>query len=429
MSALRKSGAAVGVLIVAVVLLFIIYENVHSRIIFAIREDFSKPVPYDQTVPGIPGIRAEQCAECHQEFYDEWKTSYHAQAYVDPFFQAYWRKDDNIWICLNCHTPMEPQQEWLIEGLEGGKVHKPIKVKNPNFDPEFQLEGITCAACHVRDGVIEGPFGDTDAPHPTRYSPRFRSTDLCFTCHQVPSGPFQFYNGGPCSTFPEFEAGPYYKSGMICQDCHMPAVDRPLVPGGPVRSTRKHLWKGGHFPEMIKQAVTVQVTAGQTSYQAGEWAEFNLNLLNSGAGHKLPTGDPDRYFTITFEVVDGSGKVLKRQQDVMGRWIIWWPLIIEVYENRLTPLTSRDYTFRYRLPDNPEDLRLRAVVRYHIMKDKQYKMLQSDYGLSIEVPYVFTIFEQEVRFDEPLPLMAAQRHDPSNMCERGNGSAEPIHPG
>ncbi|HSG06110.1 MAG TPA: hypothetical protein VLB09_06900, partial [Nitrospiria bacterium] len=290
--------------------LFLIYDKVHSRIIFGIRDDFSRAIPYTSPVPGIPGIRAEQCGACHVEIYEEWKTSYHAKAYTDPFFQAYWKKDDQIWICLNCHTPLEPQQEFLIKGLEGGKVHKPVKVANPDFDPEFQKEGITCAACHVRDGVIEGPFKDMDAPHPTRYSERFTTTDICFTCHQVPSGPFQFYNGGPCSTFPEFEAGPYYQSGIICQDCHMPKVNRPLVPGGPVRPVRKHLWKGGHFPEMVKQAVTVQVGAEPSTMKPGEAVEWTLNLQNSGAGHKLPTGDPDRYFTIRFELVNPDGEVV-----------------------------------------------------------------------------------------------------------------------
>ncbi len=416
MHSIRKTWIVAVSLAALAAVLALVYENVHSRIIFGLREDFSKPVSYDSPVPGIPGIRAEQCGTCHREFYDEWKTSYHAQAYVDPFFQAYWRKDDHIWICLNCHAPMEPQQPWLIQGLEGGKVHRPIKVQNPNYDPEFQMEGITCAACHVRDGVIEGPFGDTEAPHPTRYSPRFRSTDICFTCHQVPSGPFQFYDGGPCSTFPEFEAGPYAKSGMICQDCHMPAVERALVPGGPVRSTRKHLWQGGHFPEMIRQAVTVRVAADRQVFEAGQGIRWTLTFTNSGAGHKIPTGDPDRYFTIRFEVVDESGRILKHQEHTMRRWIIWWPIIWEVYENRLMPLDSRDYVFRYRPPEDGKSLKLRASVRYHIMTDSQYEKLQSKYGLTDEVPYVFTIFEQEFRVNDPIPVIASAPAPEPSHC-------------
>ena len=422
MSFPRKSVVTAGGVALVAILLYFVYENVHYRIIFGIREDFSKAVPYDKPVPGIPGIRAEQCGVCHQANYEEWKTSYHAKAYVDPFFQAYWRKDRHIWICLNCHAPMAPQQPWLINGLEGGKVHKPIKTDNPNFDAEFQREGITCAACHVRNGVIEGPNEDVQAPHPTRHSPRFRTTDICFTCHQVPSGPFQFYNGGPCSTFPEFEAGPYYKRGMICQDCHMPSIERPpIISGGPVRQGRQHLWRGGHSLEMLKQAVTIELTPDQPSLQPGQTANFTLRLTNSGAGHKIPTGDPDRYFTIAFEVVDGTGKVLKRQEDTLQRWIVWWPVIVEVYENRLAPQVGRDYRFQYRLPKDLDGLKLRAFVKYHIMTEKQYKKLQRNYGLSVEVPYVFTVYEQEFRLNEPLPMTASASEITSPQCNGRKG--------
>jgi hypothetical protein len=417
----RKSVVWVGCVALAATLLYFGYQRVHSRIIFGLREDFSKAVPYDKPVPGIPGIRAEQCGTCHKEIFEEWKTSIHSKAYVDPFFQAYWNKDEHIWICLNCHSPMQPQQPWLIQGLEDGKVYKPIKADNPHYDADYQQEGITCAACHVRDGVIEGPFENIEAPHPTRYSPRFRSTNICFTCHQVPSGPFQFYNGGPCSTFPEFEAGPYYKEGKICQDCHMPSIDRPLVSGGPVRQGRQHLWRGGHFPEMIKRAASVQLRADRTVLQPGQDVTFTLTLTNSGAGHKIPTGDPDRYLTVTYEVVDASGAVIKRQENTMRRWIVWWPVIVEVYENRLMPLTSRDYVFRYWLPRKLEGLKLRASVKYHIMTESQYRRLQTKFGLSVEVPHVFTIFEQEFRMDEPLQITTVQNDLPLHTCQSRKG--------
>jgi len=417
----RNKVVLAGGFVLVAILLFFVYPKVHSKIIFGLREDFSKAVPYDKPVPGIPGIRAEECGTCHKEIYEEWKTSIHSRAYVDPFFQAYWNKDEHIWICLNCHSPMQPQQPWVIQGLEDGKVYKPIKADNPHYDADYQQEGITCAVCHVRDGVIEGPFENIEAPHPTRFSPRFRSTNICFTCHQVPSGPFQFYNGGPCSTFPEFEAGPYYKEGKICQDCHMPSIDRPLVSGGPVRQGRQHLWRGGHFPEMIKRAASVQLKADRTVLQSGQDVTFTLTLTNSGAGHKIPTGDPDRYFTVTFEVVDASGTVLKRQENTMRRWIVWWPVIVEVYENRLMPLASRDYEFRYWVPRKSEGLKLRASVKYHIMTESQYRRLQTKYGLSVEVPHVFTIFEQEFRLDQPILFTTVQNDLPSPSCHSNKG--------
>jgi hypothetical protein len=162
--------------------------------------------------------------------------------------------------------------------------------------------------------------------------------------------------------------------------------------------------------------VTVQLTSDREKVQPGQTANFRLKLTNSGAGHKIPTGDPDRYFTVTFEVVDAAGKVFKRQEETMRRWIVWWPVIVEVYENRLTPLASRDYTFRYRLPEKPEGLTLRASVKYHIITEKQYKKLQTKYGLSVEVPHVFTIVEEEFRLNEPIPITASVQEIQSPHC-------------
>ena len=394
----RKKTKLLLIAAIAGAALYLVYTKVHSHIIFGLRDDFAHAVKYDTPVPGIPGIRAEQCGACHREIYEEWKTSYHSKAYVDPFFQAYWNKDQHIWICLNCHSPMEPQQPQKILGLKDGKVHLPITADNPAYDPEFQREGITCASCHVRDGVIEGPFEGLEAPHPTRYSPRFRTTQICFTCHQVPSGPLQFYNGGPCSTFPEFEAGPYAKKGMICQDCHMPPINRPLVAGGTPRDGRQHLWRGGHFPEMVQRAVGVEV-AQPPVFVPGRPFDLTLTMTNAGAGHKIPTGDPDRFFTIEFELRDRTGRVVDEQSDSMRRWIVWWPVIIELYENRLAPLASRDYHYSNKVPSNPVGMKLVARVRYHIMTPGQYRRLQTKFGLKEEVPYDYTVWEQQWPLD------------------------------
>ena len=100
----------------------------------------------------------------------------------------------------------------------------------------------------------------------------------------------------------------------------------------------------------------------------------------------------------------------------MRRWIVWWPVIVEVYENRLSPQASRDYGFQYRLPENTEGLKLRATVKYHIMTESQYKRLQTKFGLSVEVPYVFTIAEEEFRLNEPIPVTASAQDSQSPHC-------------
>jgi hypothetical protein len=413
-----------GVILIVGVAVYLFYNELRPHVIFGLRDDFAHAIPFQKVPAGIPSLKAEDCGKCHKEIYQEWKTSYHAQAFTDPFFRAYWKKDGEVWICLNCHTPLVNQQPELIGEIPRNRVEKAVKAPNPDFDRSLQQEGITCAGCHVRDGVILGPFDDSVAPHPTQFDPKFRSTEICYRCHQVPKGPLQFYDVGPCGTFPEYEGAYFTKErNLICQSCHMPEVERPMAEGGPIRLGRKHLWRGGHDPEQIKSALAIQLAADPPELLPGLPVTFTLTVINAGAGHKLPTGDPDRYFTVEFRVLDRNGRVVKEQTHSMGRWIMWQPVIVDLYDNRLPPLAGRDYRFSYRLPDSVEGLQLQARVKYHILTDKAYQKLKDNYGLQGEHPYNFTIYERTVSLAGPLsaemiPLGGARSAHTGASCQK-----------
>jgi cytochrome c554/c'-like protein len=397
---------------------YLYYTEVKPVVIFGLRADYAHAIPYQKIPVGLDSLRAESCGTCHREIYEEWKTSIHAKAFEDPFFQAYWKKDKNIWVCLNCHTPLENQQPTLITDIPRERVEKAVQEPNPHYDPAYQKESITCAACHVRDGVILGPFDDSAAPHPTKFDPTFRTAQVCYRCHNVVSGPAQFYNVGPCGTYAEYE-GKYFmqERGFICQSCHMPEIERPVARGGPIRQGRRHLWRGGHDPEMIKQAVAVRVQADPPAPKPGEQVTFTATLINAGAGHKIPTGDPDRHFTVEFLVQDKDGRTVSHQTDTMGRWILWQPVVVEVYDNRLLPLASREYTFTYRMPEQSAGLTLKTLVRYHILTDGQHEMLRTKYGLTGDDPYRFTIYERAFPLSNELTAaLGVAAYDPRMAC-------------
>jgi hypothetical protein len=228
----------------------------------------------------------------------------------------------------------------------------------------------------------------------------------------------QFYNAGPCGTYPEYEGKFFMKEkGLICQSCHMPEVERPVAKDSPIRYGRRHLWRGGHDPEMVKRAVAVQVQADPPAPKPGDDVTLTLTLINAGAGHKIPTGDPDRYFTVEFTVRDSNGAVVHEQSDTMGRWILWQPVIVEVYDNRLLPLASRDYTFGYEIPEDEKGWRVQARIRYHIQTDSQHQMLRDKYDLTAEDPYVFTIYERDFPLDATLSAaLEDQGFDPRVGC-------------
>jgi hypothetical protein len=151
---------------------------------------------------------------------------------------------------------------------------------------------------------------------------------------------------------------------------------------------------------MVRQAVSVELAAEPSEFKPGQNVKFNLRFKNSGAGHKIPTGDPDRYFTVTFTVKDQQGRVVSAQDDTMGRWIMWKPIIVELYDNRVGPQQVRDYSFNAKIPGDGNLQTLHVQVQYHILTEKAYKRLQARYGLTQEVPHVFTIYEKEISLSE-----------------------------
>src|SRR3989442_3411023 len=89
----------------------------------------------------------------------------------------------------------------------------------------------------------------------------------------------------------------------------------------------------------------------------------------------------------------------------MGRWILWQPVIVELYDNRLPPLASRDYRFTYRMPESSDvivGLKLQVQVRYHILTVKAYKTLKTRYRLQRDHPYSFAIYDRELPLSGPL---------------------------
>ena len=140
--------------------------------------------PNQQVPAGLVSLSAKDCAVCHSEIYQEWQLSTHAVAYQDPQFQAEWKKD-NVTVCLNCHTPLQNQQEFMVTGFLNGDYETPVKQSNPDFDPLLQQDSVTCAVCHVRDAHIIGTTGTANDAHKTIKDAVFLSEKLCISCHNA----------------------------------------------------------------------------------------------------------------------------------------------------------------------------------------------------------------------------------------------------
>lgn len=328
---------------------------------------YERPHPYSEVPQGLPDMRAETCGACHAEIYAEWQLSTHRRAWLDDvqFMEelAKSRGDHNepgaerhdvSWMCVNCHTPMVNQLEKLVVGLENGDISKPIYVDNPAFDPELQLDAITCATCHVQDGVVLGPRGDSPAaPHPVAKGNHLLDEENCVRCHQA-EALFPEQNLG-CffTTGQEWAQSDFAEQQQHCQDCHMPQTERKIAQGYdvPVRKTRHHWFGGSLIPkkpdyeseiaplrQIFGSGATIELLKGADESCASDACpDARVEITNSLAGHRFPTGDPERHVDVSARVLNAQGQELATQELRIGAVFEWWPEIKLKSDNRLMP--------------------------------------------------------------------------------------------
>jgi len=204
--------------------------------------------------PMTRDLSAAACAPCHPQQYTEWRDSLHAQA-VSPGLLgqlgALSRRERRS--CLACHLPAASQQTiWEGDALEA----------------RAKLDGVDCAACHVRGQQRFGPRERATTPHgPVAGADFFRGSEFCAPCHQFGAEGVAV-NGKPLeNTYEEWRVSRYPVRGQTCQSCHMP--------GG------SHRFAGIHDPVMTARALRVTAVRAPTGVE--------VELANEGAGHALPT--------------------------------------------------------------------------------------------------------------------------------------------
>jgi len=427
-------------IIIIVVLLglvaFLAWRFIRPMNIFVVDDRFAMPVATSQAPAVLGRLSAGECSVCHQAFYDEWRSTIHSQAWTDPYFQVDWQFDNAQHICRLCHTPLDRQQPYRVLGYHDKAKWEPVLAENPEFDPELQHEGVTCAACHYRDGEIVGVHGTTGAPHPVKQLED--ANEVCVRCHVVAGDRWDtFFRFPPCGTVAEIEStlrtpldeqdreyltrlvhnreagsdsrhgeplglqGPEVimpgKSGEItanstrelgCVQCHMPLLRRPLVEGGVVRATRQHLWRGGHDPAMVKKALTIDFAELQRTDQ--DSTLFRLTLTNTGAAHYVPTGTPDRHLTVHLRLFDAQGNVLDERQHTLERTVMWRPFIVDLWDTRLVRWQPR--RFDLEVPANSSAVNVEAEIRYHLLAESRRKRI----GYENAAPIDYTVFRRQL---------------------------------
>jgi hypothetical protein len=370
----------------------------NKEVVLPLTKSWEKAVPNQKVPSGLISLKSEDCGACHRDYYAEWKTSTHAQAWVDQQFQAELKKESSPFMCINCHIPLQNQQEFIVKGLINGDIYKPVKEKNPFFDKELQQEGINCASCHVRDNQIVGPTGSTLAPHKVKKDPIHLSETLCISCHNAnavvtPTLACTF------QTADEWKAGPFYGK-KNCISCHMPETHRTLVEGYPAKKSHFHSFPASGIPkhDTLKPAMLKSLEFYASDFKkifkSTDSIKFSLTLKNEHAGHRVPSGDPERFMLIDLQLKDGSGRVIRKNQGRIGEAWEWYPVAKKLSDNNLNPGEKRTYSFKHK-PLAKGKYVLESKVTKHRMTEEaaEYNKIGSSY------PRFITIYDKKYEFE------------------------------
>jgi len=324
----------------------------------------------------------EVCGSCHQDIHKAWSESAHARSVTDPGFQAGVAEsvtkygEDAKRLCLTCHAPTT------------------FVTHATNLRDPLVREGITCDFCHTvksvdlsrADNPFEivvgpvkyGPFEYAPSPaHQTALSVLHRNKPtLCAGCHE-----YSTVGGFPAlTTYSEWTQGPYPALGVSCQDCHMALVqgstareDVKIREEGSYRFINLHRLVGGGSQGQLRRGVDLNVVAAEAR---GDSGIVEVEIVNSAAGHKVPTGLPSKQLVLTVralaggketfserrvyerKVVDGKGQLLRSDGD------LFMAASREESDTRIAPQEKRRESFRFPLPSGTMQAEITLEYRY-----------------------------------------------------------------
>ncbi len=316
------------------------------------------------------------------DIHSDWIESAHANAVTDPAFQAGLEEsvarhgEDSKRLCLSCHAPTTRFTH------------------STNLQDPLVREGITCDFCHtvksvdlsrpdspfemVPGRVKYGPFQYAPSPaHGTAFSILHRNKPtFCAPCHE-----YKTAGGFPAlTTYTEWTQGPYPALGVSCQDCHMALVQgstaQPEVKTrdtGSYRFINLHKLVGGGSLGQLRRGLDLKILVAEPR---GESGYVEVEIVNSAAGHKIPTGLPSKQLVLTVralaadretfsqsrvyerKVLDEKGRVVRSDGDL-------FLLAAKVQsDNRIAPREKRREVFRFPLPSGTMKAEITLAYRY-----------------------------------------------------------------
>ncbi len=251
--------------------------------------DLETPHPVDGDVAVRVGdLSGLDCARCHREVAEEWATTTHGFAWIDPFYREELEDRRKPEDCHGCHIPQPVHLTGLAE--------KPVP-----REAAREL-GVACESCHRGpEGTILGPRGTPTEAHVSKRAETFvgaGTNELCAACHGTFVGPV-------IGLARDFATAEIALGGASCVGCHMAEVERRWanLPEGesgeeaPLRKGRSHALQTPRDPAFLRRALGFDVKVE---------GEVTVLSVESRAGHRVP-GLIGRVLELEIELLGADG--------------------------------------------------------------------------------------------------------------------------
>ncbi|MBI2807588.1 MAG: hypothetical protein HYX68_21615 [Planctomycetes bacterium] len=295
-------------------------------------------------------VQINNCANCHDEIYQQWRGSAHGRSASNPRFlhlfagtdgkslprqtwNARAEHPDGSAVCASCHAPTlaSPTLEYDVREAQGVArsgvhcdfCHKVADVPPGKFGTRFGRDAVRLL--RPRDGVslTFGPLDDAVRPGETfAYSPLYKESRYCASCHEG-----IVFGAHAYGTYSEWLASPARAQGKHCQSCHMAPTGKMnnIAPGkgGIVRDPRtlaSHDMPGGRI-DLLRESLRMDV--GTSTSTKGK--QVAVEIVAQRVGHRVPTGFVDRHLLLVVQAWDEQGKAVAlvdgpRLPKKAGRW-------------------------------------------------------------------------------------------------------------
>ncbi|MFT5123799.1 MAG: nitrate/TMAO reductase-like tetraheme cytochrome c subunit [Kiritimatiellia bacterium] len=297
-----------------------VLSGILSGFLLTIGSTYGAPDPHDALFNAEQYPSAKQCAQCHGQIFEEWRSSAHAYASISPMFHKFEQTINDLSqgtigsFCMRCHA--------TVGTTMGEERHIPLWERS-----QVSREGITCITCHrineayskvngerrvvpgdIHAAVYGGIGGDGIKKiieqkdefrvAPTKeeaargmaihsegkYFSQLNKSEFCVSCHQVA------VNAGIKLevVWDQYRASPAFKEGTSCQDCHMStSPGKPtgfskgpvaVVNGKSINSERTHYdhsFVGPGYPITHPGIFPHNLQADKLDKTMQEWLEFD----------------------------------------------------------------------------------------------------------------------------------------------------------